>query len=784
MGSKLFLSLPGELSGLSASASILDRSLAVVRRTTLGRPASDIELDPGIYAARAVLPDGRSFEAAFEIPATANVIDVTLNAVVDPNDGLDRGSPIGTGPSPEPRLGNGNAGGLDSTFFHLGLPRGDAVGTVGAADDFPPSLASFTAPELDLVMLDASGRISSQEDIRADASGVFHVDRQDKGRFVRIVRAGAPDLYVAAPTSAAEALEIRPSSVRSSGFEFKLEDEHADLLLRYLAGGRHQQLTALVSDGWLEAAALPEGKHLKPVAAAVGAYAVLVVGRPDTDETGYLRPGDVFDRWTGNLVERHPWLVDGLCIRAELLARRGDHRGALDILLELRLRGLPLFSNGLRYVLDRLTSYRTAAMGGKLDLTFVEGIDAVLDTLFRTATGVDFDSVILTFEARSGPEHDAARWPRGDLTPVAETNHGGLLMSATSNGEDDNPVLDPDDALRGIPAGEIETDDEPLPSPAPADSGSPAGRQPVRYKIVPDGEPQAAGTRYSVTDLDTGATFYAGKVLKYKSRRGLSRVSDQLLYDRFAAEQQIGLWSHFMWPSVIAESNGRYISINAWDRAQFTWGFYQLAAHTPRDNLILLMRELVKLESAKRYFPDLTLLGGKVARITEAGPVSLEREQEVQVGGGKEMQLVDFMTYLNPSSFRMDEREVVNAAKFAAWAAEDRAMRDATVSVSVAIMKRKIRTRAAAFGLFGKRPELAIWISDMFHQGRGSVSQAKAALALPTLEEQLGALSRIDATGQHAARLESVRHSVRILLDEKRFEGVRFGEGALALDPP
>lgn len=347
---------------------------------------------------------------------------------------------------------------------------------------------------------------------------------------------------------------------------------------------------------------------------------------------------------------------------------------------------------------------------------------------------------------------------------------------------DDELVVGEDDVLRGIDPSEIEGDDELLPEPSAADADSPTAIQPVRYKVVPEGEPQDGGTRYSVLDLDTGVTSYAGKVLKYGSRRGLSRASDLLIYDRFAEEDDIGAWAHFMWPSVIAESNGRYISINAWDRAHFTWGFYQLAAHTPGDNLILLMRELVTLSSARRFFPDLTLVNGKLAKASAAGPVSLEKEYEVQVGDGTEMQLVDFMTYLNPSSFKVEEREVLSAAKFAAWANEDSAMRAATVRVSVEIMKRKIKARAATFGLIGKQPELAIWISDMFHQGRGSTSQAKSALALPTLSQQLEGLSKIDTTGQHANRLASVKQSVGLLLDEKRFEGIRFGEGDLSFD--
>jgi hypothetical protein len=78
-------------------------------------------------------------------------------------------------------------------------------------------------------------------------------------------------------------------------------------------------------------------------------------------------------------------------------------------------------------------------------------------------------------------------------------------------------------------------------------------------------------------------------------------------------------------------------------------------------------------------------------------------------------------------------------------------------------MKRKIKARAGTFGLVGKRPELAIWVSDMFHHGRGSTSQVRAALALPTFAQQLDALSRIDTTGKHAARLKTVKKKVQVL---------------------
>ena len=108
-------------------------------------------------------------------------------------------------------------------------------------------------------------------------------------------------------------------------------------------------------------------------------------------------------------------------------------------------------------------------------------------------------------------------------------------------------------------------------------------------------------------------------------------------------------------------------------------------------------------------------------------------------------------------------------------------MLEATIRVSSEIMKRKIRHWANRLNLIGKRPELAIWVSDMFHQGRGSLDKAREALNQPTLARQLQALSEIDTTGHHAPRRATVRQHVKVLLDEGRFDGAAFGEGALAL---
>lgn len=77
-------------------------------------------------------------------------------------------------------------------------------------------------------------------------------------------------------------------------------------------------------------------------------------------------------------------------------------------------------------------------------------------------------------------------------------------------------------------------------------------------------------------------------------------------------------WAYLLYASGYCESKNFFNVFNTYDRAKFTYGFYQLAAHTPNDNLILLFRRLVNLDLAKQYFPELTLINGRLHRVNEA----------------------------------------------------------------------------------------------------------------------------------------------------------------------
>ena len=341
----------------------------------------------------------------------------------------------------------------------------------------------------------------------------------------------------------------------------------------------------------------------------------------------------------------------------------------------------------------------------------------------------------------------------------------------------------PDHALRsGIPAVNMD-------GIASISSVTPLSGKAVSFAVEPGpiDTPKVKQAYYAV-EQSTKERFVVGYEAQYNARRGLSqtyvlRQIPALLFDRSMVEKTHGLWAHFIWPTAVAESAAHHLRINSYDRARFTFGFYQLAAHTPNDNLILLFRELLQLPNAALYFPDLVVANGVVCKrgAGSAPPVSLEREEDVPVGDRRETQIPDFMNYLNPTN-EVDEQEKQNAAKLMHWLLHDPGAVETTIRVSFGIMQRKIARIAQACGLVGGEPDLAIWASDVRHQGRGSIDDIKEALSQDTLEEKREALYAIDyADGHNEPRRNTVRDCLERLAKEKRFDGIKFGVGPLAL---
>lgn len=263
--------------------------------------------------------------------------------------------------------------------------------------------------------------------------------------------------------------------------------------------------------------------------------------------------------------------------------------------------------------------------------------------------------------------------------------------------------------------------------------------------------------------------FFIGTKVKYGSYWGLYQKIQDLpklgggVFDPDEAESAIGSWAHVLHPTILGESSGYFGRLNTYDRARFTFGCFQMAAHTAGDNLILLFRELIKLPNAARYFPDLELSGGRVHRRVNGALVSLEREEYSQKH--KETQLPDFMAYLNPTLSDVEDDEALAAARLMLWTTEDRSARLLQVELAKATIIKKIGfADAKGLDIMNLPLPLAIWCMDLRHQGRAKISTILTALAKPNPYE---ALKWAGSSHNHKSRVETVDKAIKTLLADK-----------------
>ncbi|HEY1050193.1 MAG TPA: hypothetical protein VGE39_10580 [Prosthecobacter sp.] len=259
-------------------------------------------------------------------------------------------------------------------------------------------------------------------------------------------------------------------------------------------------------------------------------------------------------------------------------------------------------------------------------------------------------------------------------------------------------------------------------------------------------------TDYFAT-LPGAAEFYVGRSFKEGKFEGLFQPSSKLEGPRYeianfkpqhdTAAAMLG---------VIAEGESmRYFNrINSYDRAAFTFGFFQLAAHTPKDNLIILFRALAAgSASFQAMFPDLKVVNGVLHRIIGSHAVSLE-EEHPRPGKPSEMNLKDFMEYLNRDGAKVDNEELSAAAKLVHLANTDASINVLQVSVSLEITMGKLRkVYDPRYGLDGASDLICTAIADIHHNGRGSKAQVTAALkAGATVAQKVEALCQVGADNE------------------------------------
>jgi hypothetical protein len=246
---------------------------------------------------------------------------------------------------------------------------------------------------------------------------------ENRSQIVQLIQTDEPAVNVVLPAWREHGcrLVLKKQPDARYTLEVHLHHAEAELLLRYCEQGRWQLAAGVSESPAVSAEALLKVKREQPIAAAVGAYALLRLGELER-----------LHDWSENLMNWFEWLPDGAAVRGEHLARTGEHKKALRAFCELVRRGLPYFSDGLSYAVDRLRLYR--GIGEKhFDAAEMKECEEALALLEPFSLYTDFSKALTTFTGLK-PGSPDAQPVAGKLAP-----HGGTdvteLMRLASAGE-------------------------------------------------------------------------------------------------------------------------------------------------------------------------------------------------------------------------------------------------------------------------------------------------------------------------------------------------------------
>lgn len=347
-------SATGERLALDLPVEVRRPNMALVARTVRSR---SVELAAGSYFVTARLPDGEELSHPVTVAEGEGVMTVELAAEPAP------------APRPSPRRRR----------------RGRFLGMQA------PSPAEAAPARVDARLIVVAGNLLTGEIESADHprpiadAGALRFRGREAPLYAQLLAADQSPRVVALP--AAPDGYCRLKLGRRGGeltAEVELEHGQAELLLALRRQGRLRDAESTADSPDLAAERLLYEKRREPIAAAVGAYALLRFG-----ELARLH------EWTENLRNWFGWLPDGAAVRGEHLARLGRHDEALAAFLELPARGLPLFSDGVAFADDRLRLY--LGHGGFDDALHARAREA-LEALQPFLGALDFEQPITTFD--------------------------------------------------------------------------------------------------------------------------------------------------------------------------------------------------------------------------------------------------------------------------------------------------------------------------------------------------------------------------------------------------
>lgn len=240
----------------------------------------------------------------------------------------------------------------------------------------------------------------------------------------------------------------------------------------------------------------------------------------------------------------------------------------------------------------------------------------------------------------------------------------------------------------------------------------------------------------------TGLTepeFFVAYKTKYEERFGLYNVSvsNNLVYNAADYVNEFGFWAYFIEATAKVESQGSFLCLNTYDRAYFTFGFMQFAAHVPNGDFVRFFRKLLALENASDYFPRLRLIDDRIYYKNDAGATSqLENDSSSQ----------KLMEYLNPTTNEVEQQELICSTRFIHWATNDPNHRRVQVEQSISLYKENMKKYSKRLNLNGYPAKVCFMICDILHQGRGTYDRISYALDTDSHEKAFQNLCTIGNT--------------------------------------
>jgi hypothetical protein len=205
--------------------------------------------------------------------------------------------------------------------------------------------------------------------------------------------------------------------------------------------------------------------------------------------------------------------------------------------------------------------------------------------------------------------------------------------------------------------------------------------------------------------------FLVGRETVYHGNEGLVNAAVQtgLAYQAETYKDEFGFWAYFILPTAKAESNSSFLCLNTYDRARFTFGFMQYAAHVPNGDFVVFFKKLLVLNNAADYFPKIVLKDKRIFyRNTNGTLTQLESDSSSE----------GLMNYLNPTLADIENQELICSARFIHWATTDAKHRRIQVETAIEHFKNNMKHYAVSYNLNGYPDKVCLVICDILHQGR------------------------------------------------------------------